>query len=94
MMTGRWLEGKVLARDNYNDKFIGQLADLMASVHGIVGLSVRTPKMQGIVDGLEQCDNFTKQAVTEYCEIKSELQYTAYLHGDVWAENVIVVITG
>ena len=90
MMTGQWLEGKVLTRDNYNDKFIGQLADLMASVHGIVGLSVRTPKMQGIVDGLEQWDNFTKQAVTEYCEIKSELQYTAYLHGDVWAENVIV----
>ena len=73
-----------------NDKFIGQLADLMASVHGIVTQSPRIPKMQDIVDGLEQWDNFTKQSVIEYYEIKSKLQHTAYLHGDVWAQNVIV----
>ena len=107
MMSGQWLEGEVLTRDNYNDKFIGQLADLMASVHGIVTQSPRIPKMQDIVDrleasawffsdrirvveGLEQWDNFTKQSVIEYYEIKSKLQHTAYLHGDVWAQNVIV----
>ena len=90
MMSGQWLEGEVLTRDNYNDKFIGQLADLMASVHGIVTKSPRIPKMQGIVDSLEHWDNFTKQAVEEYYGIRSELKHTAYLHGDIWAENVIV----
>jgi thiamine kinase-like enzyme len=90
MMSGQWLEGKVLTRDNYNDKFIGQLADLMVDIHGIVTQSPRIPKMQGIVDGLEQWDNFTKQAVTEYYGVRSKLQHTSYLHGDIWSENVIV----
>ena len=90
MMSGQWLEGEVLTRDNYNDKFIGQLADLIVAIHGIVTQSPRIPKMQGIVDGLEQWDNFTKQAVEEYYGIRSELKHTAYLHGDIWAENVIV----
>ena len=90
MMSGQWLEGEVLTRDNYNDKFIGQLVDLMVDIHGIVTQSPRIPKMQGIVDGLEQWDNFTKQAVEEYYGIRSELKHTAYLHGDIWAENVIV----
>ena len=90
MMSGQWLEGEVLTRDNYNDKFIGQLADLMVDIHVIVTQSPRIPKMQGIVDSLEQWDNFTKQAVEEYYGIRSELKHTAYLHGDIWAENVIV----
>jgi len=90
MMSGQWLEGEVLTRDNYNDKFIGQLADLMVDIHVIVTQSPRIPKMQGIVDGLEQWDNFTKQAVEEYYGIRSELQHTSYLHGDLHAENVIV----
>jgi len=90
MMSGQWLEGKVLTRDNYNDKFIGQLADLMADIHGIVTHYPRIPKMQGIVDGLEQWDDFTKQAVEEYYGIKSKLKHTAYLHGDLHGKNVIV----
>jgi len=90
MMSGQWLEGEVLTRDNYNDKFIGQLADLMVDIHVIVTQSPRIPKMQGIVDSLEQWDNFTKQAVEEYYGIRSELQHTSYLHGDLHAENVIV----
>jgi thiamine kinase-like enzyme len=94
MMCGKWLEGKVLTRDNYNDKFIGQLADLMTDIHAIVRKSPRIPKMQGIVDGLEQLDDFTKQSVAEYYGIRSELQHTAYLHGDIWAENVLVDYDG
>jgi len=90
MMSGDWLEGKVLTRDNYNGKFIGQLADLMVYLHGIVTKSPRIPKMQGIVDGLEDWDDFTKQSVAEYYEIRKQLQHTSYLHGDIWAENMIV----
>jgi len=90
MMSGQWLDGEVLTRDNYNDKFIGQLADLMADIHGIVTKSPRIPKMQGIVNGLEQRDDFTRQAITEYYGIRSELQHTSYLHGDIWSKNVIV----
>ena len=90
MMSGQWLEGEILTRINYNDKFIEQLADLIAEVHGLVTKSPRIPKMQDIVDGLEPCDNFVKDAISEYYEIRSNLQHTAYLHGDLHGENVIV----
>ncbi len=33
MMTGEWIEGETLTRDNYGENFIGQLSDLMAEVH-------------------------------------------------------------
>jgi thiamine kinase-like enzyme len=90
MMSGQWLEGKILTRNNYNDKFIEQFAEMIADIHGIVTQSSRTPKMQGIISGLEQCDDFTKEAILEYYEIQSNLQHTAYLHGDLHGENVIV----
>ena len=98
MMNGQWLEGKILTRNNYNDKFIEQLADLMADIHGMVNWGpsweFRIPKMQDIVSGLEQGDDFTKEAVAEYYEIQPNLQHTAYLHGDIHGENVIVDAQG
>ena len=33
MMTGVWIEGDTLTRDNYGENFISQLADLLAEVH-------------------------------------------------------------
>ena len=33
MVTGHWIDGETLTRDNYGENFIGQLADLMAEVH-------------------------------------------------------------
>ena len=33
MMTGVWIEGDTLTRDNYGENFISQLADLMIEVH-------------------------------------------------------------
>ena len=33
MMTGEWIEGETLTRENYGENFISQLADLMAEVH-------------------------------------------------------------
>ena len=52
MMTGEWIEGETLTRENYGENFISQLADLMAEVHTTKVPNSKVINIQNVVGGL------------------------------------------
>jgi len=89
-MSGQWIDGETLTSSNYNDNFITQLAECIASLHtsevGIEGNRL----VHHIVEYLDPVDDFTQTACKEFWDIEENLYYNTILHGDIWAGNIIV----
>jgi aminoglycoside phosphotransferase (APT) family kinase protein len=90
MMTGEWLEGETLTRENYGENFISQLADLMAEIHTTKVTNNKTVDIQSLLKNFQLKDLFVYNTIREYHDIKDKLNMSVFLHGDIWAENIIV----
>ena len=91
MMTGEWIEGETLTRDNYSENFISQLADLMAEVHTTKVPNDRVVDIKGVVCGLKQVDSFVHDCLVDWnTTLRYNLNQSVFLHGDILSENVIV----
>lgn len=91
MITGEWIEGETLTRDNYGENFISQLADLMAEVHTTKVPNSKMINIQNVVGGLKQVDSFVHDCLVDWnTTLRYNLNQSVFLHGDIWAENVIV----
>ena len=92
MVTGHWIDGETLTRDNYGENFIGQLADLMAEVHTTdMPIVKKTINIKDVVVGLIQVDSFVHDCLVDWnTTLRYNLNQSVFLHGDIWAGNVIV----
>ena len=92
MITGEWIEGEILTRDNYGENFISQLADLMAEIHTTQVPNFKLVNIERLVNGLECVDDFVWSCRADWhFSLKYELnKHIVFLHGDLHAGNVIV----
>ena len=91
MMTGEWIEGDTLTRDNYGENFISQLADLLAEVHTTNVPTKNIVDIKSLMGGLIQVDSFVHDCLVDWnTTLRYNLNQSVFLHGDIWAENVIV----
>ena len=90
MMTGEWIEGETLTRKNYGENFISQLADLMAEIHTTKVTNNKTVDIQSLIKNFQLKDLFVYNTIREYHDIKYKLNMSVFIHGDIWAENIIV----
>ena len=75
MMTGEWLEGETLTRENYGENFISQLADLMAEIHTTKVTNNKTVDIQSLIKNFQLKDLFVYNTIREYHDIKYKLQF-------------------
>tara|TARA_B100000424_G_C22846722_1_gene451612 strand:- start:32 stop:601 length:570 start_codon:yes stop_codon:yes gene_type:complete len=91
MMEGVWVDGETLTRENYGENFISQLADLISEVHTTDVPTKKTIDIEGLVSGLRLVDNFVYDCIIDWhTTLRPNLNQSVFLHGDIWAENVIV----
>ena len=91
MITGEWLEGETLTRDNYGKNFISQLADLMVEIHTTKVPNYKVIDIQSVVGGLIQVDSFVHDCLLHWNNtLRYNLNQSVFLHGDIHAGNTIV----
>ena len=91
MMTGEWIEGDTLTRDNYGENFISQLADLMIEVHTTYVPTKKVVDIKGLMGRLIQVDSFVHDCLVDWnTTLRYNLNQSVFLHGDIWSKNVIV----
>ena len=90
MITGQWIEGDTLTRKNYGDNFINQLADLIVKIHSTKVVIDKTIDIRQTVTGLIQVDSFVHDCLVERNHIKSNLEQSVFLHGDIHNRHILL----